>query len=150
VERKTWRRGKILELFIFLCLAAVSDLRDGRIGNRLVLAGAVTGLILQVTAYGPTGVLRGILQAAVLFILLWPVYLLSGLGAGDCKMLMMCALFFREPENLVLFIANGFVIAAVMGLCKVLALGRSEGRKIRFALPVCIAQLATVVALMGN
>ncbi len=133
-----------------MCLAAASDLRDGRIGNRLILAGAGTGLILQILAYGPLGLLQGILQAAVLFAILWPVYQLSGLGAGDCKMLMMCALFFHDPEKLAMFIVNGFVIAAVMGICKVLVLGIKEGRKIRFALPVCIAQFATVVALMGN
>ena len=62
----------------------------------------------------------------------------------------MCALFFHDPEKLAMFIVNGFVIAAVMGICKVLVLGIKEGRKIRFALPVCIAQFATVVALMGN
>ncbi len=141
---------EILELFLLLCLAATSDLRDGRIPNRLLLAGGVTGLIFQGMAYGISGALLGILQAAVLFALLWPVYLFSGLGAGDCKMLMMCALFFHDPEKLAFFIANGFVIAAAMGLCKMTVLGRKEGRTLRFALPVCRAQLASMVTYMRN
>ena len=61
-------------------------------------------------------------------------------------MLMMCAVFFHDPRDLAGLLIGGFVIAAVMGICKILVLGRKAGNKIRFALPVCLAQLAAVAA----
>ena len=126
-------------------LAVCADFLTEKVPNRLLFAGALTGLLLQGLMYGPEGVIQGVLQGICLFFLLWPLYRISGLVAGDCKLLMMCGVFFHRPYNLGIFMAAAFVSAAILGLFNMFLRGRSKGRRIHFTLPVLLGELYVVL-----
>jgi prepilin peptidase CpaA len=85
-------RGLVLSAL--LAAACVSDLRARRIPNRLVLLGAVLGVVFAVAAYGwPGGVVHaggGLLTGLVIW---FPFFAFGMLGAGDVKLFAASATF---------------------------------------------------------
>ena len=80
-------------LYGILCLAVVMDLFTFRISNRIILAGYLAGICYRWLTGGWIGTGRGILEAAVFFLLLIPVYRFGAFGGGDIKLFSVCALF---------------------------------------------------------
>jgi prepilin peptidase CpaA len=105
---------------ILLCgmlgLAVWSDIHEHRISNWLVIAVLITGLVAQVSANGPMGILfaLGGLTAGLLFFL--PFYIRGGMGAGDVK-LMGAAGSMLGPLGAVMACA----LALIAGLVLVIA-----------------------------
>ncbi len=79
--------GSILFPLAFAVWIAVGDVRTRRIPNLLNLAIAVSGLGFQVGTGGLAGLGNGLLGLLLGFALLFPFYLLHGMGAGDVKAL---------------------------------------------------------------
>ena len=71
-------------------LAAVSDLRSGRIPNQLIAAGLIMGLIFQIVDKRLCGVLIYAGGAGVPILVFGLLYYLRMIGAGDIKLL--CAI----------------------------------------------------------
>jgi len=105
---------------ILLCgmlgLAVWSDIHEHRISNWLVIAVLITGLVAQVSANGPMGILfaLGGLATGLLFFL--PFYIRGGMGAGDVK-LMGAAGSMLGPLGAVMACA----LALIAGLVLVIA-----------------------------
>jgi prepilin peptidase CpaA len=99
-----------------LGLAVWSDIHEHRISNWLVIAVLITGLVAQVSANGPMGILfaLGGLTAGLLFFL--PFYIRGGMGAGDVK-LMGAAGSMLGPLGAVMACA----LALIAGLVLVIA-----------------------------
>lgn len=76
----------ILALILAL-IAGLSDLRNRRIPNRLTVPAFLIGLTINGCAGGWHGLLRGVEGAGLGLVLLLPVVLLRGLGAGDWKLM---------------------------------------------------------------
>jgi prepilin peptidase CpaA len=76
----------LLPLAIALWIAW-GDIRTYRIPNYLTIGTALTGLVYQAAFHGMSGLGSGCLGLALGFFLLFPVYLLAGMGAGDVKAL---------------------------------------------------------------
>ncbi len=145
-------------VFILLVLIAVLfDFRTDKIPNRLILAGILTALPLRLTLAAITENRYDIGQLFIgtflLFLCLWTVYQMGGLGAGDCKLLLMTGIFL--PVKSTIFITIGaFFIAAAAGVIKLLAgwLAHKEKlpRKIHFSWPVfCMALLHEAAVITG-
>ncbi|MCG6657317.1 prepilin peptidase [Halomonas campisalis] len=79
-------------LMLVVC-AAAWDLRQRRIPNRLVLAGAAIGLLLQGALAGPSGVLAALYGLLVGLAILMPGYLMGFTGAGDAKLMAAVGTF---------------------------------------------------------
>ena len=113
---------RIIELALLLALSLISDLRTGRIDNRLnavfISAGALTGLAFNCLD-GLASSAAGIL---VPFILLFWLFLLRMLGAGDIK--LFCAIgsimgaWFAAWCMAWSFLAGGIMALALMILRK--------------------------------
>ena len=116
-------------IFLLLLLAAVciSDLRQRRIPNRLVVIGLTVALLWQAVApvgaglfdahdpgaLGFTAALVGTTLAFAGFLVL---YLLSIMGAGDVKLMAMLGAFFGAsvlPTLIILIFLTGGVLVAV-------------------------------------
>ncbi|MEY8522186.1 A24 family peptidase [Lachnospiraceae bacterium 38-10] len=122
--------------------AAWFDVKKSIIPNALLFPGMGIGVILRTAADIYDGNCSDIFVMAaeviVLFVFLWPFYGMGGLGAGDCKLLLMAGVFL--PVNQAIFvIASAFFIAAIEIIF--LKLIRKMRKKIPFAPAFLLAVL---------
>lgn len=105
-----------LALLAFVTLAAVSDLTWRKIPNRVVLAGMLAALLLQLLAGAAATWLGGLATGFLLFL---PLYLLRGMAAGDVKLMAMVGAF-AGPLAALQIGAATFIIGGLMALAIVL------------------------------
>lgn len=107
----------LLPLSIALWIAW-GDIRTYRIPNYLTIGTALTGLVYQATFHGANGLGNGLLGLVLGFFLLFPVYLLGGMGAGDVKALAALGTWLGPSLTLMLFcymaIAGGLIALGVL------------------------------------
>ena len=102
-------------LVCLLLLAVIMDLRSYKISNHLILTGIITGILFDVYEYGRTGIrlwLPGILLPVIL---LFPLFIIKVLGAGDIKLFSVIGSFYGTSYVLK-SIAAAFILGAVMSL----------------------------------
>jgi len=122
-------------MLILLAVAALLfDMRKDIIPNRLVFfgmgIGAVFRTVSDIMAERPLDILAMVLEAFLLFFCLWPVFATGGLGAGDCKLLLMAGVFLPVKQA-VFVIVSTFFIAAAESILLILFFGiRKEKRKV--------------------
>lgn len=98
---------------VILAASSVSDLYKYKIPNGWILAGWLSGLAFRLYESGISGVLQGIFCVVVSISLLWPLFVIRGVGAGDIKLLSVISCyyglkFWGETGIVFLFFA-GFV-----------------------------------------
>lgn len=106
-------------LAILLVPACISDLIRYKIPNILILIGMCIGLYM-------TDV-RNIAQAALIFILMYPFFILRGLGAGDIKLMMMTGCF-MDQITFFKCIAIAFAISGVAAVVKMMVIPECRER----------------------
>jgi prepilin peptidase CpaA len=106
--------------------AAWVDFRTLRIPNALVLLTAALGLLAQVLAGGTGGLLQGLLGMLLALALLFPLYLLGHMGAGDVK-LMGAVGVLLGPETFLLALVVTLLAAGAMGAAYALAAWKTRG-----------------------
>lgn len=104
-----------LGLLLTAGAAALEDLASRRIPNPLLSAAFASACVLHVAAGTFEVLLAG---TAVGALVLLPLYLLNGMGAGDIKLMMVLGAF-GGPQFAV---AGGLCGLIVFGLCALLAL----------------------------
>lgn len=120
-----------LILCMLLCCGAFMDWKETRIPNGLCLFGMAAGALFQYRFQGIDGVIHGCLMAAVIFLVLLPLWLWGVLGGGDVKILMMAA--FYLDERIFCLLALSGVCTAVYGLVLMIS-RRSFWERMRFFL----------------
>lgn len=109
-------------LLIMMSMAVITDIRYYKIPNILTLIGLVVGMIIRYYQEGLLGVLIACLSIVVIFIFLFPFYLIHGIGAGDIKLFCMMAAYLNPQKILVCFILT-FMIASVIAITKMIYQG---------------------------
>ncbi len=127
-------------LFPLLIGAVVTDLWRHKIYNCWVLCGLLTGLALAGATENSAGLIRGLVSMLLALFLLFPVYLIGGIGAGDVKLFAAAAVNLT-PEEVLLGILLSFLIGAVFSVVRILRTGSLRGQTIHFAIPVLISVL---------
>ena len=134
---------------VLAALAAWFDLRKGIIPNRLVFPGMGMGILLRITTdiFGgdPLDIFVMAAEVTILMICLWPVYVMGGLGAGDCKLLLMAGVFLPVKQAIFVITGTFFIAAAEIILLKLLRKIRRQGKEVR-AVPFAPAFLLAVLA----
>ena len=148
-------------LLFFALLAAVYDLAAYRIPNVLVLTAAVTSFSLRffapffacIAGHAPPQALLSGFQSwiggLIIPLLLYPVFRLRLIGAGDIKLL--CALgSFLGPADSLMLIFGSFLAGGILSLLLLFAVFLKNRRvllsyPVHFALPVFLAALALTV-----
>lgn len=103
---------------LLLFLSALADLKTDRIPNGFILLGIASGILC--------GILSGRDLSAVpvsvflAFLLLYPLFQIGVLGAGDVKLFIMIGCFYGA-RDLTYIMAGAFVIGAVFSLGKIIA-----------------------------
>ena len=111
-----------------LVLACVQDVRCGRIGNRLCLAGWGIGLVTGLVRYGTEGLRFWLEGAGTGFLWAFLFYLCGVTGAGDVKLLsVVSGVFGREAVQCLMIgtLLFGGVFSVFCLVCRLRA-GRSE------------------------
>lgn len=107
-----------LLLLLLLFLAALSDLRTDRIPNGLVILGMAVGLSGKL--WFDTQLWQSLVSMLLAFLLMYPLFKIGALGAGDVKVLMMIGSFLKI-KGFITVLAASFVIGALFSLLKLLA-----------------------------
>lgn len=101
-----------------LFLSALADLKTDRIPNGFILIGIGAGVLCSIlSGQSLSAVVPSVFLA---FLLLYPLYQIGALGAGDVKLFVMIGCFYTAREMLYI-LAGAFVIGAVFSACKLIA-----------------------------
>ena len=116
-----------------LVLAAIIDIRTGRIPDRLVLAGAAVGLVLaplNAQRGLSSGLLGGI--AAGLIMLLLNRITRDGLGLGDAKLFACIGIYLGMEDTLAAMVA-AVVLSGIYSLILICVNSENKKRELPFA-----------------
>lgn len=121
-----------LTLLVFLTIAVVSDVADTRISNRLIVCGLSCGLVLRILGEGCAGMVRFFFNISIPVILLYLLFQLRALGAGDIKLFSVVGAYV-SVKQLIYIIFLAFVAGSMLGVGKMIChLVRSGGRCMNF------------------
>lgn len=102
---------------LLLFLSAFSDLKTDRIPNGFIFLGILSGIFCSILfGRNLSAVPASVLLA---FLLLYPLFQIGAMGAGDVKLFMMIGCFYGA-RNLAYIMAGAFVIGAVFSLGKLI------------------------------
>ena len=93
------------------------DLKTGKIPNVLLFFGLLAGCIYRIAVFGPEGILSFCAGAAFPFFVLFILFRLGMMGAGDIKLLMAAGGLSGWPGSLRLFVLSilfGAIVSAVI------------------------------------
>lgn len=106
-------------VLLFLVPAVITDLKTAKIPNFIIVSGYVTGFCYQAVCHGYAGVWEGILGALFPIVVLFPVFYIRGLGAGDLKLLSVAGCFFTLQKSIDCLIITIF-FGAILSVVKML------------------------------
>ena len=115
-----------LTLLTVLVFAVAADFREMRISNRLIASGLMMGLALRILGEGGAGIVHFLVNISIPVILLFLLFQLRVIGAGDIKLFSVAGGFLSMRQLLYVILA-AFVAAAVIGLGKLLYQKRMAG-----------------------
>ncbi|MDE5802978.1 MAG: prepilin peptidase [Lachnospiraceae bacterium] len=124
--------SSIYALLLWLVPACFFDYRKDKIPNALILTGLLLACGYQ-AAQNSIGLLC--VRILLVLILLYPLYMLGMLGAGDVKLYCMSAAFLAEKDCLIFF-SFSLSLSAAAALLKMLFLGNLRERIHYFCLYV--------------
>ncbi len=113
--------------FVLLCIACVQDVRRGKISNMLVVSVWITGIFYACFVDGQSGVMQALIGMGAYLAVLYPLFKMGVLGAGDVKLMVAMAGVFRGEEKLLYFVWV-WILAAAISLVKMLYQGNALER----------------------
>lgn len=105
----------ITTLLALLAVALLSDIRERRIPNQLVVTGLLLGLAGHAWFAGIGGLTIAASGALVGLLCLLPFYALGKLGAGDVKLMAMCGAFLGPLQVAAASVAS-LLVGGVIGV----------------------------------
>ena len=108
---------RLFILFWLLTAGSITDIRYRRVENRLSFSAFITGLIFDLVSLGVPATVDAILAALLVFAVLYPLFSIRLLGAGDIKFLMAVCMFLGRKalmESLVPIAAASMIIMIMM------------------------------------
>ena len=117
---------------MLLAVACYFDYRKAKIPNWLILVGLVSAIgitVWEALILGPvlTSVFDMVVRIGITTVVLYPLFKIGVLGAGDVKLCALCAAFLKAGDFVQVFVIT-LILAAVTGVCKLLILGNVKER----------------------
>lgn len=127
-------------VIFYVAGAVIQDLRKRKISNRYILAGYIANIMTLCYLTGINGMLHAILFSIVMILLLYPLYLIKAIGAGDIKLFGVMACLLNVTQMIkILFLS--FLLAAFIGVFLLLRKSKPGYSHIAFTVPVFLATL---------
>lgn len=147
----SWECLRLLYLLSWLLYAALVDLEDGWIPDRVPIFGAIGFFPLAYLSGGWNLIFQGLIGAAALFVPLLVIVLImekiigtEAMGGGDLKLLALLGLYFGWQQGLFLLL-----LSCVVGLGLMAATGRMK-RRVKTPFGPALALAAWITALCGE
>lgn len=121
---------------IVLVLSVIWDVWKGKIPNLLTGAGIVVGIAYRVWQTGISGLLEGTLQMLIPVALLYLMFRIHALGAGDIKLFMAIACMSGQSVFISIFLSS-FMVAAIYAIIKLAVCKELIPSLLRFSQYVC-------------
>lgn len=102
-----------------LSCAVYTDLTQTRISNRLIVLGLMIGFVFRLWSEGLVGVFFYVVNISIPVILLFLLFQMRVLGAGDIKLFSMLGTFI-STEQLLKLMVLAFCVGALLGICKMI------------------------------
>ena len=134
---------RIFILFWLLAAGSITDLRYRRVENLLSLTGFLTGLMFDIFCLGPAGTIDAAIAAFLVFMVLYPMFSIRLIGAGDIKFLMAVSMFLGR-EMLMASLVPIAAASVVIMLLMVFRKGRWKDLQIPMTIPISLGILSTV------
>lgn len=99
-----------LLLAVILAVCLYTDLKERKIYNKVILAGIIAGLIVNIIFSGLTGILFSLAGFLLGIGLLFLPFAAGGIGAGDVKLMGVVGIF-----NGAGFVFSAFILSALAG-----------------------------------
>ncbi|WP_243098695.1 prepilin peptidase [Roseburia sp. AM51-8] len=99
---------------VFSCAAVCTDLKTTRVPNGLIVLGILAGVMLSLMGIRSGGVVLFLIRLIWPVALLYPIYLIRGLGAGDIKCFAALSVILGSRLALSVIIYS-LIIGAVIG-----------------------------------
>lgn len=121
---------KIFELILLLTLALISDYRTYKIKNEIVIVFIFAGLLTNIVYHGLGGVRQSLPGLVVTIVMLFPLFALRMLGAGDIKLLGAVGSIMGLPFAFYSTICS-FLCGGLIGIC-ILIINRNSGQRLKY------------------
>ena len=96
------------------------DFKYDRIYNDLIVSGILLGLSIRILKNGWYDIFGAIVAMLLSFCILYPIYKIGALGAGDAKLFIMVGSF-ESAGKLLRVIAVSFIIGSVFSIVKMIS-----------------------------
>ena len=125
----------------FLCLAALCDLAREKIPNTLILIGLFAGLMICLADRGLGGIQSFVWKALWPVLLLFLLFLIRALGAGDLKLFSVISVFLPTGETMHV-ITVSFLLGAIVSFVRILFQRQTRRRLVSLMTYVrsCVAE----------
>lgn len=134
-------------------LASWSDMRKNIIPNRLVFCGMGIGMMLRITmdilSKTSSDIFVMLPEVIILFFCLWPIYRMGGLGAGDCKLLLLAGICLPVKQAISVIISTFFIAAGEIMLLWLFQKIKREQKKMT-AIHFAPSYLLAVLICLGR
>lgn len=104
-------------LIVILCAICFYDYQRQKIPNFLVVCIVIAGLGRNACHEGFFGAGEYLIVGAVVVLLLYPLFRIGGLGAGDVKLMGACAGFF-PGDKILTFLFISLLISAIFSIIR--------------------------------
>ena len=104
-------------LCVFLAAACRYDYGERRIPNNLIIWTAAAGAVWRLWNERAPGLLWYLGQAVLVMAILYPLFKIGGLGAGDVKLLGVTA-GYLPAEKILVFLFCSLLVAAMISVVK--------------------------------
>ena len=136
--------SNIVSLFLFLSIVSLYDYRTHKIPNTLNLIAAVAGLTICYEQQGMSCVTASMIRAALVIMILLPLFLVKSLGAGDVKLISVIAIYLSIEKVLQIFILGIFL--SLIPLTHTI-ISNQKLKNIRIPMAPCFMAAALLVCL---
>ena len=106
-------------LLIILCIAVWFDLKTDKVPNWLILVGYGAGALFRIGQAADIPVYLE--RMALPIVILYPLFLIRGLGAGDIKLFSVISIFFVHGALFKIMLYSLFIGGAICIVNKVLS-----------------------------
>ena len=103
----------VIAMVAFTAVAAVWDLREKRIPNKLTLPVFFAGWVYQIAFHGWAGVVDGLAGFGIGFGILFVLWFIGGGGGGDVKLMGAMAVWMGSRLTLFILIASTFAVVLI-------------------------------------